>query len=185
MHFGTRYMSMHADISRTFPVNGIFNPLQTILYQIALEANLLVEKSAKAGVTIKTINELCWSFINTELKNRFTKLGGKMKLKYKNAPHGVSHLMGEQEHDGDPFGEYKNQPMVPGWLISNEPGIYGDFKIKLNGKTYDQAIGIRVEDNLLIQEKDCKNLSAGCPKTIAEIEKIMALGKKTIKQIQF
>lgn len=185
MDFGTRYMSMHADISRTFPVNGIFNPLQTILYQIALEANLLVEKSAKAGVTIKTINELCWSFINTELKNRFTKLGGKMKLKYKNAPHGVSHLMGEQEHDGDPFGEYKNQPMVPGWLISNEPGIYGDFKIKLNGKTYDQAIGIRVEDNLLIQEKDCKNLSASCPKTIAEIEKIMALGKKTIKQIQF
>lgn len=178
MDFGTRWYSMHADISRTFPVNGIFNPLQKILYQIALEANLLVEKSAKAGLTIKTLNEICWGFIEQELKNRFIDAGGKMSLRYKKNPHGVSHLMGEQEHDGDPFGEYKNEPMQPGWLISNEPGIYGDFKIKLNGKTYDQAIGIRVEDNLLIQNKHCKNLSTGCPKTIKDLESIMAFGKK-------
>lgn len=184
MDFGTRWMSMHADISRTFPVSGKFNPLQKILYQIALEANLLVEKSAKAGVTIKTLNEICWNFIELELKNRFTKLGGKMKLKYEKAPHGVSHLMGEQEHDGDPFGEYKNQPMVTGWLISNEPGIYGDFSIKLNGKKYDQSIGIRVEDNLLIQPNGCKNLSC-CPKTIQEIENLMSAGRKTIKHIHF
>lgn len=185
MDFGTRWMSMHADISRTIPVNGSFNPLQKILYQIALDANMLVAESAKAGVTIKALNDLCWGFINQELKNRFTDLGGKMDLKYKLNPHGVSHLMGEQEHDGDPFGEYKNQPMVPGWLISNEPGIYGDFKIRLQDKTYDQSIGIRIEDNLLIQEKNCKNLSAGCPKTIYELEQIIEYGKKMYKQIHF
>ena len=185
MDFGTRWMSMHADISRTFPVNGVFNPLQKILYQIALEANLLIEKSALAGVTIKSLNDLCWAFIEAQLKSRFTNRGGKMNLRYEKYPHGVSHLMGEQEHDGDPFGEYKATPMVPGWLISNEPGIYGDFKIKLNGKIYDQAIGIRIEDNLLIQNKGCKNLSQGCPKSIREIENLIALGKKTNKTIQF
>lgn len=185
MDFGTRYMSMHADISRTFPINGKFNPLQKLLYQIVLDANLLIEKTARAGVTIKSLNEICWSFIETELKVRFTKLGGKAKLHYKKAPHGVSHLMGEQEHDGDPFGEYKNSPMAIGWLISNEPGIYGDFKIKLNGITYDEAIGIRIEDNLLITEKGNKNLSEGNPKTITELESIMAKGKKTYKKLTF
>jgi len=104
-------------------------------------------------------------------------MGGKMKLKYEKYPHGVSHLMGEQEHDGDPFGEYRKAKLKPGWLISNEPGIYGNFKITLKGKKYDEAIGIRIEDNLLITRKGCRNLSRGCPKTIPEIEKIMASNK--------
>lgn len=159
--------------------------MQKILYQIALDANLLVEKSAKAGVTINTLNDLCWGFINQELKKRFTDLGGKMDIKYKLTPHGVSHLMGEQEHDGDPFGEYKSQPMELGWLISNDSGLYGDFKIKFQDKTYDQAIGIRIEDNLLIQAKNCINLSSGCPKTVYELEQLMAVGKKNLKQFQF
>jgi len=82
--------------------------------------------------------------------------------------------MGEQEHDGDPFRNYLSEPMKPGWLISNEPGLYGAFRIKLNGKTYDEEIGIRIEDNLLITETGCKNMSRKIPKSVAEIERLMA-----------
>jgi len=97
-----------------------------------------------------------------------------MKLRYKDRPHGVSHLMGEQEHDGDPFRNYLSEPMREGWLISNEPGLYGSFKIRLNGKLYDEEIGIRIEDNLLITKTGCKNLSSSIPKTVRQIEKLMA-----------
>ncbi|PCJ52025.1 MAG: peptidase M24 [Planctomycetota bacterium] len=185
LDFGTKWMSMHSDISRTFPLDGKFNPMQALLYQIVLDCNLYVEKNAKAGLKLLDLNKLCWEFIQGELKKRFLDKGGKMKLSYKTAPHGVSHLMGEQEHDGDPFGEYKSTPMKESWLISNEPGLYGQFKINIKGKSYDQAIGIRVEDNLLIQKNGCINLSAGCPKTIKEIESIMKTGKAKNKKITF
>jgi Xaa-Pro aminopeptidase len=183
MDFGVRWLTMHADISRTIPASGKFNPLQKTLYNYVLKAQLLVEKKAKMGVTIQELNDFCWESINNDLKNDFAPMGGKCKLKYNNRPHGVSHLMGEQEHDGDPFREYISQPMEAGWLISNEPGIYGNFKLKHKGKTYDEEIGIRIEDNILITEKGCRNLSRSVPKTVDEIESLM--NKKSGKKFKF
>jgi len=174
MDFGVRWMTMHADISRTVPASGRFNPLQKMLYEIVLQAQKNVQKKAKMGVSIDELNDCCWGSINADLLNVFKKAGGKCRLKYTNRPHGVSHLMGEQEHDGDPFRNYCGEPMKVGWLISNEPGLYGKFKIKLNGKTYDEEIGIRIEDNLLITETGCLNMSRKIPKTVAEIERLMA-----------
>ena len=171
--FGIRWMTMHADISRTVPTSGRFNPLQKMLYEIVLKAQKAVQRKAKAGVTIDVLNDCCWGSINSDLDNIFRKAGGKCKLKYKSRPHGVSHLIGEQEHDGDPFRNYLSEPMKPGWLISNEPGLYGVFRIQLNGKTYDEEIGIRIEDNLLITETGCRNMSRKIPKSVAEIERLM------------
>jgi Xaa-Pro aminopeptidase len=82
--------------------------------------------------------------------------------------------MGEQEHDGDPFRNYLHQPMEPGWMISNEPGLYGEFSLRLNGKNYNEKIGIRIEDNLVITKTGCLNLSSKIPKTVKQIEKLMA-----------
>lgn len=172
--FGVRWMTMHADISRTIPASGRFNPLQKMLYEIVLKAQKAVQRKAKAGVTIDELNDCCWESINSDLETVFLKAGGKCKLRYESRPHGVSHLMGEQEHDGDPFRNYLSEPMQPGWLISNEPGLYGAFRIKLNGKTYDEEIGIRIEDNLLITKTGCRNMSRKIPKSVAEIERLMA-----------
>ena len=173
MDFGVRWMTMHADISRKVPASGKFNPMQRMLYEIVLKAQLAVQRKARKGVTINELNYSCWDSINKDLDRNFKRLGGKFKLKYKDRPHGVSHLMGEQEHDGDPFRNYLSEPMREGWLISNEPGLYGDFKIRLNGKLYDEEIGIRIEDNLLITKRGCRNLSRSIPKTAAQIEKLM------------
>ena len=82
--------------------------------------------------------------------------------------------MGEQEHDGDPFRIYADQPMRAGWLISNEPGLYGTFQLKVREKVYEQEIGIRIEDNLLITKNGCLNMAKGNPKRVSEIEAIMA-----------
>ena len=176
--FGVRWMTMHADITRTIPASGKFNPLQKLLYEFVLKAQLEVEKAAGPGVTIQTLNDLCWNSINQSLENKFKALGGMFELKYKERPHGVSHLMGEQEHDGDPFRIYAKYPMKSGWVISNEPGLYGKFQYTFNGKKYDEEIGIRIEDNLLITDKGCVNLARPMPKRISEIERLMLSKKK-------
>ena len=173
MDFGVRWMTMHADITRSFPVSGKFNPIQKMLYEIVLKGQREVEKAARAGVTIDELNNVCWAVINDGLEKKFVAAGGKYELRYKDRPHGVSHLMGEQEHDGDPFRNYLKQPMKPGWMISNEPGLYGEFKICLDGKTYDETIGIRIEDNLVMTQKGCMNLSNIIPKSVRAIEKLM------------
>ncbi|MFQ5481898.1 MAG: aminopeptidase P N-terminal domain-containing protein [Nitrospinaceae bacterium] len=173
LDFGVRWMTMHADISRTVPASGRFNPLQRLLYEIVLGAQAAVQRKAAPGVIIQELNEVCWNHINEHLDKRFHALGGKSFLSYEGRPHGVSHLMGEQEHDGDPFRNYGNEPMQPGWMISNEPGLYGRFKLRLKGKLYDEELGIRIEDNLLITEKGCRNLSAGIPKKVETLESLM------------
>lgn len=174
MDFGVRWMTMHADISRTVPVSGKFNPMQKILYEIVLAAQVAVEKKARAGVTIADLNNVCWDTIRDGLDKKFHGLGGKSKMVYKGRPHGVSHLIGEQEHDGDPFRDYGIDPMRPGWLISNEPGLYGRFRWKHRDRVYDEEMGIRIEDNLLITKTGCVNLSKGIPRRVEEIERLMA-----------
>jgi len=166
--FGVKWQNMCADISRTIPIGGKFNALQKIIYAIVLDAQKLVEKNVKPGVTMKELDEICWGFINKELKKRFIKRGGKMTLKYKVRPHTVNHLIGYNVHEGNK--KSREQKLKPGWLISNEPGIYGHFEIVLEGKEYKEDIGIRIEDDLLVTAKGCLNLSESCPKTIEEME---------------
>lgn len=173
MDFGARWGTMHADITRVFPRNGRFNPLQALLYGIVLDAAKLNQRNARPGATIRQLNDAVWSFIEQALKERFFAMGGKAVRAYTGKPHGVSHLMGEQEHDGDPHRLYQDHPLQPGWQISNEPGLYGHFSITLGGRRYSEWIGIRIEDDLLITKTGCRNLSESIPREIPEIEALM------------
>lgn len=173
LDFGVRWHGMHADISRTVPVSGRFNPLQALLYTIVLEAQALFESQVKPGAILDDLNARCWEYINAQLQTRFIDQGGRMQLPYQKAPHNVSHLIGLQVHDGDPFRAYKKQPLKAGMMISNEPGIYGRFSIEIEGVQYNEALGIRIEDDLWVTHSGCLNLSRHIPKTIPEIEQLM------------
>ena len=48
-----------ADITRTFPVNGVFNAEQKALYQLILDAQNIVIASIKPGITFAHLNTLC------------------------------------------------------------------------------------------------------------------------------
>jgi Xaa-Pro aminopeptidase len=174
LDFGVRYGTMHADITRTVPVGGKYNPLQALLYGIVLDANKETVKHARPGETIRNLNKQVWTFLEEQLQMRFFARGGKAQRSYSGQPHGLSHLMGEQEHDGDPYRIYQDYPLQEGWQISNEPGLYGHFEITLGGRKYSEWIGIRVEDDLLITKGGCRNLSASIPKEIVEIEGLIA-----------
>lgn len=174
LDFGIRMGTQHSDISRTIPVNGKFSPLQKLLYGIVLDAQKFHQANVRPGKKLADLDPLVWDFIWNALQERFVAAGGKFSLLYDKRPHGVSHLIGEQIHEGDPFRCYMQKPLEPGMLISNEPGLYGDFEIELGGVHYKEKIGIRIEDDLLLTADGCENISAEIPKEIEDLEKWMA-----------
>ena len=77
----------------------------------------------------------------------------------------------------------------PGMVITNEPGIYfipelidlwrsqGKFTDFINYEkleTYKDFGGIRIEDDILVTETGCRVLGKPIPKTVADVEAIMA-----------
>jgi Xaa-Pro aminopeptidase len=174
LDFGCRSSAMHSDISRTLPVSGRFDPLQRLLYGIVLEAMEFNESNVRPGATIRELNAKVWQRLEDLLEERFLAKGGVCERAYVDGavkslpskakahprqPHGVSHLMGEQEHDGDPFRLYQDVPLRPGMMLSNEPGLYGRFRIRLEGRQWDRWIGIRIEDDLLVTATGGRNLT--------------------------
>ncbi|MEM7228718.1 MAG: M24 family metallopeptidase, partial [Planctomycetota bacterium] len=73
--------------------------------------------------------------------------------------HSIGHHLGLETHDVTPSG-----PLRAGHVITIEPGIY----------IPDEAIGIRIEDDILVTKDGYRNLSSKLPKTADAIEKLMA-----------
>ena len=174
LDFGIRIGSLHSDLSRTIPVSGKFNPLQKLLYQIVLDSALEYQKAVRPGVSLKEIGTIPWDFIMQELETRLVKgAKGSYKLLYDKRPHGVSHFIGEQIHEGEPGTRSLDTVLRPGMLISCEPGLYGEFKATIGGNTYREKIGIRIEDDLLITKNGFRNISEDIPKTVDDLERLM------------
>lgn len=172
--FGVRFGTLHSDISRTIPVNGKFDPLQKMLYEIVLESAKVYQRVVRPGVSLKEIGMICWEFIMMELDRRLVKgAKGSFKLLYEKRPHGVSHFIGEHIHEGDPGSRSLDVVLKPGMLISCEPGLYGDFTATIDGKCYRESIGIRIEDDLLVTKSGFENISEHIPRTVEDIEALM------------
>ena len=65
------------------------------------------------------------------------------------------------------------KPLKPGMLLSNEPGLYGYFEIDLDGIHYAEDVGIRIENDLLVTEDGCEDISAEIPREIEELERLL------------
>ena len=174
LDFGIRMGSLHSDISRTVPVNGKFDTLQKLLYQIVLDSAAEYQKFVKPGVSLRDIGQVPWDYIMEQLETRLVQgAKGSYELLYDRRPHGVSHFIGEQIHEGDPGSRSLDVVLEPGMLISCEPGLYGKFSGVFGGRRITAQIGIRIEDDLLVTKSGFINVSKHIPKEIAEIEKLM------------
>ena len=174
LDFGIRIGSLHSDISRTVPVSGKFDPLQKMLYQIVLDAAFEYQKVVRPGVSLKEIGNVPWDFIMQALAERLVHgAKGSFKLLYDRRPHGVSHFIGEQIHEGEPGTRSLDTVLRPGMLISCEPGVYGEFSAVIDGKRYREKIGIRIEDDLLITKNGFRNISEDIPKTVEDLESLI------------
>ena len=168
-----------ADITRTFPVNGKYNDEQKALYNLVLKAQLAAIDQVKPGrhwndphdkavrVLAEGLKEL--GLLNGSLDELIEK--GHYRRFYM---HRTGHWLGMDVHD---VGDYKIEDdwrmLEPGMVLTVEPGLY----IAGGDKTVDKRwwnIGIRIEDDVLVTAQGHEVLSKDVPKTVDEIEALMA-----------
>ncbi|MCM2678890.1 Xaa-Pro aminopeptidase [Echinimonas agarilytica] len=169
-----------ADITRTFPVNGVFTEPQRQLYQLVLDAQYAAFKQVKPGSNFHAVNQAAIAVIVKGLVDLGILSGDINTLIEQNAQrayfmHGIGHWLGLDVHD---VGDYQRidgrqtRAFEPGMVLTIEPGIYIDDTADVDPKWHN--IGIRIEDNLLITENGYENFTAQVPKEIADIESLMA-----------
>jgi Xaa-Pro aminopeptidase len=86
--------------------------------------------------------------------------------------HRTSHWLGMDVHDvGDYYVDGKPRPLVPGMVLTVEPGIYVAEDEEAAPKEM-RGVGIRIEDDVLVTENGHRNLTEAVPKEIDEVEAV-------------
>ncbi|WP_347986399.1 Xaa-Pro aminopeptidase [Methylomonas sp. AM2-LC] len=167
-----------ADITRTFPISGVFSEPQKKLYQLVLDAQYAALEQVKPGIAWHIAHEASVQVLTAGLVKLGLLKGKVSKLikeeKYKQFyMHRIGHWLGMDVHD---VGEYKIKDewrlLEPGMVLTVEPGLY----IPANCESVDKmwrGIGIRIEDDVLVTANGHEVLTAAVPKTIADIEALM------------
>ena len=169
MDLGAEYRGFTADVTRTIPANGVFSKEQKAIYQIVYDAQEAGISAYVIGESMATPNLLSKKIVDQGL----FQLGiiNSLDEKHPYYPHGTSHHIGLDVHDPGNYGNFEEN-----MVVTMEPGIYIP-----DGSNCDErwwGIGIRIEDDILVTKTGPVNLSAEAPRTIEEIEKMMA--KKSI-----
>ena len=146
------------DISRVFPRDGAFTPRQRDVYAISLEANNEITAGIKAGMDFPEIDRLYRQKVFPGLKALGLLYDPGDLDKY--VWHGCTHHIGMDVHD---VGSYQ-VPIEKNMVFTVDTGIY----------IREWGLGMRIEDNVLVTDDGLICLSAGIPRTIDEIEAVMA-----------
>jgi len=168
-----------SDITRTFPVNGRFSPEQKAIYELVLEANLEAMKYIAPGRHWNEAHEATVRVITAGLVRLGLLQGEVDELIASEAyrtfyMHRAGHWLGMDVHD---VGDYKVggewRVLEPGMTMTVEPGIYiAPDNDKVARKW--RGIGVRIEDDVLVTRSGCEVLTSGVPKSVEEIEALMA-----------
>ena len=164
---GAEYANYSSDMTRTIPVNGRYSKRQKKVYNAV--------NNVKINATNMLIPGTIWADYHKEVGKLMTSellgLGLLDKADVQNEDpnwpaykkyfmHGTSHHMGLDTHDYGLLWE----PMKTNMVFTVEPGIY----------IPEEGFGIRLEDDVVIQEKGAPlNLMKNIPIAIEEIEDIM------------
>lgn len=150
-----------ADISRTYPVNGVFEGLQKEIYEAVLTCNKAVIEHARAGMTLKDLQDYATEILKAECikRNLMSENDDIRKYYY----HSVSHELGLDTHDVCD----RSKPLQNGSVFTVEPGLY----------FAEHGIGVRIEDDVVIRDGRGECLSRGIAKEIEDIERIFRTKK--------
>ena len=119
-----------ADITRTFPANGVFTPPQRALYEVVLTAEKKGVELAAPGSSLATINDeavriLTEGLVDLGLLPLSVEESLAMHHYLQFLSHGVGHWLGLDVHDrGAKRLGGKPRPIQPGMAFTVEPGLY-------------------------------------------------------------
>lgn len=166
MDVGAEYGNYNADMTRTIPVNGRFTPRQRAVYDAVLRVKNQASTMLIPGQNIQDYHREVGLIMQSELIGLGLIDQTDIKNQDPNWPaykkyfmHGTSHHLGLDVHDvGTMHG-----PIKPGMVFTVEPGIY----IPAEG------MGIRLENNIVVQENGFVDLMGDIPVEAEEIEELM------------
>jgi Xaa-Pro aminopeptidase len=165
-----------ADVTRTFPIGGAFSPAQRRLYQAVLDVQIAAIEAVRPGNTIDAIHNLVVEQLTTKLVELGLLQGEVPALIEAQAykpfyMHRTSHWLGLDVHD---VGFYSvdgvARPLVPGMVLTIEPGLY--VAPDAAAPEEYRGIGIRIEDDILVTADGYENLTAKTPKSVADLERL-------------
>jgi Xaa-Pro aminopeptidase len=155
MDVGAEHGYYSADITRTIPISGRFEPRQRELYELVLGAQQAAIDSVRPGIDLPTLDRLARDYMRRHSGRLCGEAGCERYF-----IHGLSHWLGMDVHD---VGAYSRR-LEPGMVFTIEPGIYIPA----------ESIGIRIEDDILVTPGGAEVLSSGVPRTVQEVEQAMA-----------
>ena len=154
---GAQHNNMITDVSRGWPCNGRFTEKQKLLYECALATSDYIFSIIKPGMPMEAVDATIKRYNFERLKDAgvlksFDEIGKVMW-------HGGSHHIGYDVHD------FVQRPeiLAPNMAFCVDVGIYHE----------EWGIGFRLEDNCLITETGCENLSRDIPRTVYDLEAVM------------
>ncbi|KAF7511192.1 hypothetical protein GJ744_005089 [Endocarpon pusillum] len=148
---GGEYAGYVSDITRTWPVDGKFTPLQRDLYDAVLTVQRSCIRECRADT--HTSLELLHQKAERELKDALRQIGFDMSGNAINVlfPHHLSHYLGLDLHDC--IGYSKKAKLKAGHCLTVEPGVYvpsGDERFPRRF----WGMGVRIEDSVCVLDGD-------------------------------
>ncbi|OUM05271.1 Xaa-Pro aminopeptidase [Pseudomonas syringae] len=171
-----------SDITRTFPVNGKFSAEQKAIYELVLKSQYAAfdaigpekhwNQAHEATVQVITAGLVELGLLRGDVDHLIETEAYKAFYM-----HRAGHWLGMDVHD---VGEYKVggewRVLEVGMMLTVEPGIYISPDNLDVAKKW-RGIGVRIEDDVVVTRQGCEILSGGVPKTVAEIEALMAAAR--------
>lgn len=157
---GAQWDGHITDVSRGWPCNGRFTEKQKLLYECALETSNHLFAIIRPGMRMADIDRTIRAYNAERLKDAGVLKDVKDVGTY--MWHGGAHHIGYDVHDVIATPEF----LAPGMVFCVDVGIYHE----------EWGIGFRLEDNCLVTENGCENLSVFIPRTIHDIEAVMRKG---------
>ncbi len=180
-----------SDVTRTYPVSGVFTGEQALVYETARKAGEAAIAVCRAGVEWREVHRAAALVVADGLVELGLLRGDRESLVESGAvtlffPHGVGHMVGLGLRDAGAASDEAREP-APGlprlrvdiplaarqaWTI--EPGIYIVPALLAQARGRDEVVwgraeqlhgfgGVRLEQNVLIGAQGCELLTAAIP----------------------
>jgi len=166
---GAEYANYSSDLTRCVPVNGRFTQRQKAVYNAVLHVKKESEKLLVPGTIMAEYHKQVGHMMEEQLVNLglistqdIANQNPEWPAYKKYFMHGTSHFLGLDTHDVGIW----HEPIQAGMVFTCEPGIY----------IPEEGLGIRLEDDLVVQESGTPlNLMKDIPLEAEEIEELMNL----------